>query len=186
YDYLFKNRETKDFESIYFEEVERCPAVKQRIAPGKRVSQFFAAKEYSYRARQAAGDGWVLVGDAYGFLDPLYSSGVLLALKSGQMAADAICEGLASGDTSGEQLGKWEPVFAKGMERMRRLVDEFYEGFSFGRFVKHYPEHKGLLTDLLIGDLFDDHVDVVFPLIDSLKQMPATDKNAAPQAAAAD
>jgi len=181
YDYLFKNRPGKDFEKVYFEEVERCPAVKQRISSGKRVSQFFAAKEYSYQAKQAAGDGWVLVGDALGFLDPLYSSGVLLALKSGQLAADAICEGLAKGDTSGKQLGNWEELFFKGMERMRRLVVEFYEGFSFGRFVKHYPQHKGLLTDLLIGDLFDDHVDIVFPLIDSLKQMPA----ATPQVAAA-
>ena len=174
YDYLFKNRPGKDFEAVYFEEVERCPAVKQRISSSKRASQFFAAKEYSYRAKQVAGDGWVLVGDALGFLDPLYSSGVLLALKSGQLAADAICEGLAKGDTSSEQLRNWETLFFRGMDRMRRLVIEFYEGFSFGRFVKNYPQHKGLLTDLLIGDLFDDHVDIVFPLIDSLKQTPAS------------
>ena len=53
-----------------------------------------------------AGDGWVLVGDAFGFLDPLYSSGVLLALKSGAAAAGAIAEGLSRGDTSADQLGK--------------------------------------------------------------------------------
>ena len=58
-----------------------------------------------------AGDGWVLVGDAFGFLDPLYSSGVLLALKSGQLAADAIVEGLAKGDTSAAQLGAWGDDF---------------------------------------------------------------------------
>ena len=60
---------------------------------------YFATKDYSYRSKQVAGDGWVLVGDAFGFLDPLYSSGVLLALKSGELAADAIVEGLAAGDT---------------------------------------------------------------------------------------
>jgi NADP-dependent aldehyde dehydrogenase len=48
-----------------------------------------------------AGDGWVLVGDAFGFLDPLYSSGVLLALKSGDLAADAIADGLAASITLG-------------------------------------------------------------------------------------
>ena len=161
YDYLFKNRGDKDYETIYFEEVERCPGVKERIAGAKRADVFRAAKEYTYRSKQAAGDGWVLVGDAFGFLDPLYSSGVLLALKSGSMAADAVAEGLEKGDTSAAQLGKWEAEFTKGMDRMRRLVCEYYDGFSFGRFVKQYPHFKGHLTDLLIGDLFRDEVDEV-------------------------
>src|SRR5204862_639336 len=135
--------------TIYHEEVEKCPAVKQRIGNARRADIYRAAKEYSYRSKTVAGDGWALVGDALGFLDPLYSSGVLLALKSGQLAADAICEGLSKGDTSAEQLGKWGPEFNKGMARMRRLVVEYYEGFSFGRFVKKHPYLKGHLTDLL-------------------------------------
>lgn len=170
YDYLFKSRPNKDHETIYFEEVARCPGVQSRIANATRADEFRAAKEYSYRSRQAAGDGWVLVGDAFAFLDPLYSSGVLMALKSGSLAADAIAEGLAKGDTSQSQLGKWEADFRRGMERMRRLVCEFYEGFSFGRFVKRHPQYKGHLTDLLIGDLFvDDKFEDVFRLMDEMK-----------------
>ena len=52
---------------------------------------------------------------------------------------------------------------------MRRLVCEFYNGFSFGRFVKSYPDLKGHLTDLLIGDLFKDKVDEVIEPMDSIK-----------------
>jgi flavin-dependent dehydrogenase len=115
----------------------------------------------------------VLVGDAFGFLDPLYSSGVLLALKSGQMAADAVCEGLAKGDTSAAQLGGWSGEFTKGMDRMRRLVCEFYDGFSFGRFVKNHPDLKGHITDLLIGDLFKDSVDDVVAPMDAMKAQGA-------------
>ncbi|MDB5390303.1 MAG: tryptophan halogenase [Planctomycetaceae bacterium] len=175
HEYLFKNRPNKDYETIYNEEVARCPGLQPRIANAKRVTDFFAAKEYSYRSKKAAGDGWVLVGDAFGFLDPLYSSGVLLALKSGQLAADAVIEGLGKGDTSGAQLGKWEPGFVQGMDRMRRLVCEFYDGFSFGKFVQRYPQHKGSITDLLIGDLFKDSLDEVFTLIDTMKEpKPAT------------
>jgi flavin-dependent dehydrogenase len=169
YDYLFKDRGDKDLETIYFEEVERCPGIRPRIAHARRAEQFRAAKEYSYRSRQAAGDGWVLAGDAYGFLDPLYSSGVLLALTSGQMAADAVAEGLAKGDTSATQLGKWEPAFSRGMDRMRRLVCEYYDGFSFGRFVKKHPHLKGYVTDVLIGDVFKDDVDVLWPLMDEMR-----------------
>jgi flavin-dependent dehydrogenase len=169
YGYLFKDRSERDYEAIYWEEVERCPGVKVRITPGQRVGPFRAAKEYSYRSRQAAGDGWVLAGDAFGFLDPLYSSGVLLALKSGALAADAVAEGLAKGDTSAAQLGKWAADFCRGMDRMRRLVCEYYNGFSFGRFVRRYPQYKGHLTDLLIGDLFKDSVDEVLAPMDSMR-----------------
>lgn len=169
YNYLLKSRADKDLETIYFEEVEACPGLKPRLENAQRVEPFRAAKEYSYRARQAAGDGWALVGDAFGFLDPLYSSGVLLALKSGQMAADAISDGLSKGDTSEKQLRSWEADFVRGMDRMRRLVCEFYEGFSFGRFVKKHPHLKGYVTDVLIGDVFKDEVDVLWPLMDEMR-----------------
>jgi flavin-dependent dehydrogenase len=166
FDYLFKNR--GDREQTYREEVERCPAVKERVSKATRATGYFATKDYSYRAKQVAGDGWVLVGDAFGFLDPLYSSGVLLALRSGEMAADAIVEGLAKGDLSASQLGKWGPGFNEGMDRMRRLVCEYYDGFSFGNFVRHYPELKNTVTDLLIGDLFTDCVDKVWGPMETL------------------
>ena len=171
--YLFKNRESKDFETIYHEEVEKCPAVKQRISIGKRVAPYRAAKEYSYRSRRAAGDGWVMVGDAVGFLDPLYSSGVLLALKSGELAADAVCEGLAKGDTSAAQLGKWEADYVRGMERMRSLVCAYYAGISFGKFVAKHPHRKGDITDLLIGDLFRPELDETLRLINEEVKTPA-------------
>lgn len=161
----------RSHEQIFLDELENCPAVKERIAIGKRVAEYRATKDYSYRAREVAGDGWVLVGDAFGFLDPLYSSGVLLALKSGQLAADAVVEGLQKGDTSRAQLGKWGPNFRVGMDRMRRLVCEYYDGLSFGGFIKKHPDMKGLITDLLIGDLFEDKVDaVVQPLNEFRKE----------------
>ncbi len=169
HEYLFQNRESKDFEKVYFEEVAKCPGVQPRIAGATRCDVFRAEKEYSYRATKAAGNGWVLVGDAFGFLDPLYSSGVLLALKSGQMAADAVADGIEKGDTSAAQLGRWEPEYVAGMERMRRLVCEFYDGFSFGRFVKRHPHLKGFVTDVLIGDIFKDDVDVLWPLMDEMR-----------------
>ena len=166
FDYLFKGRGSH--EQIYTEEVDACPAVKERVSKAKRVTGYYATKDYSYRSKEVAGEGWVLIGDAFGFLDPLYSSGVLLALKSGELAADAIVEGLARGDVSAAQLGKWGPLFNKGVDRMRRLVCEYYDGFSFGRFVRTFPEMKGLITDLLIGDLFTDRVDAAWGPMESL------------------
>ena len=166
FDYLFKSRE--GHEHTYQEEVERCPAVKQRVSSGRRVTGYFVTRDYSYRSTTVAGHGWVLVGDAFGFLDPLYSSGVLLALKSGELAAEAILTCLESGDVSGAQLGAWGAMFNEGVDRMRRLVCEYYDGFSFGQFVREYPELRGTVTDLLIGDLFTNRVDKVWGPMETL------------------
>ncbi len=169
HDYLFVDRPSRDFETIYFEEVQRCPGLPPRLRGATRCDIFRAQKEYSYRARQVAGDGWVLVGDAFGFLDPLYSSGVLLALTSASMAADAIGDALRAGDPSEHRLRRWEDPFVRGMERMRRLVCAFYDGLSFGKLVRRHPDKKGLITDVLIGNLFTDTVDELWPLIDQLQ-----------------
>lgn len=185
FDALFKGR--NGHEQTYREEVDRCPAVQARIGSARRVTGYFATRDYSYRSRDVAGDGWVLVGDAFGFLDPLYSSGVLLALKSGELAADAIADGIERGDTSGAQLGRWGDGFNRGVDRMRRLVCEYYNGFSFGAFVRQYPELRGTVTDLLIGDLFTDRVDAVWGPMESLyaggrPPIPAWDAGLAPDA----
>jgi len=187
FEYLFKGRGSH--EQTLEEEIDRCPVVKERLSMGKRVTGYFATKDYSYRSKQVAGDGWVLIGDAFGFLDPLYSSGVLLALKSGELAADAIVEGLSKGDVSAKQLGKWGPLFNQGVDRMRRLVCEYYDGFSFGRFVREFPNLRGKITDLLIGDLFTDRVDEVWEPMESLyppdkQPIPSWNAGASPDVAA--
>jgi len=51
---------------------------------------------------------------------------------------------------------------------MRRLVCEYYEGFSFGGFVKNFPHLQGTVTDVLIGDVFDGHVDKLWEPMESL------------------
>jgi hypothetical protein len=81
---------------------------------------------------------------------------------------------LAKSDTSEKQLRKWEPGFVAGMDRMRRLVCAYYDGFSFGRFVKKHPHLKDRVTDVLIGDVFDNKVDVLWPLMDEMRAERAT------------
>ncbi len=169
FDHLFKNRSSKDLKTVFWEEVERCPGVKPRIINAMPTEDYRAQKEYSYKATQAAGDGWVLVGDAFGFLDPLYSSGLLLALTSAGMAADAIGDALDANDPSEARLRRWEPEHNKAMDRMRNLVCAFYDGLNFGRLVRKHPEKKHLITDILIGNIFNDEVDDLWPLIEELR-----------------
>jgi flavin-dependent dehydrogenase len=173
HDYLFQGRASKDPATVYAEEVARCPGLVPRLAGAERTEPFRVAKEYSYRSRQVAGDGWVLVGDALGFLDPLYSSGILLALKSGALAADAIHAGLVAGDTSAATLGAWGPGYLAGMNRMRKLVRAFYDGLNFGGVVRRHEDAKPLITDILIGDIFKPDIDALWPLLEGAEPAPA-------------
>ena len=164
-DYLLKGRGTPA--ETYAQELAKCEAVRQRVAQGQQVGTFHVAKEFSYVTREHAGDGWVLTGDAFGFLDPIYSSGVFLAFKSGELAADAITDGLARNDLGGAQLGRWTRGFQQGVHWIRKLVLAFYtDEFSFGSFVKQFPHHQGNLTDLLIGRVFSDDVGRIFDDLD--------------------
>ncbi len=182
FDYLFNNRASRDIEKIYAEEIDRCVGLGPKLEGASLEGPVRAAKEYSYRSRQVAGDGWVMVGDAFGFLDPLYSSGVLLALKSGAVAADAICDALRADDTRGERLGVWGEEYIRGMERMRRLVCEFYDGLSFGKLVKRHPHLKGTITDMLIGDIFREEVDMIVGPMDELRAERHAEMHAGPMA----
>ena len=176
HDYLFRDRGTKDPEAIYFEEVAKAPGLQPLIEDATRSDVFRIQKEYTYRTTKGAGDGWCLIGDAFGFLDPLYSSGLLLAMTSANMAADAIIDGVRDDDTSEARLRVWEKPFLQGVDRIRRLVCEFYDGLSFGRFVRKHPHLKGLVTDVLIGDVFKDEVDVLWPLMDELRAEQGIEK----------
>lgn len=171
-DDLLKRLGTK--EEIFAEEMQNCPALLSRLEGAKQTGKINAAKEFSYTSKECAGDGWILAGDAYGFIDPVYSSGVFLALKSGEMAADAAIEGFKNNNLSSEMLGRWKEEYDDAVKWMRKLVMAFYtKEFSFGEFMKYYPQHAGNLTDLLIGRVFDGEPGKIFedmdPWIEALR-----------------
>jgi flavin-dependent dehydrogenase len=184
-EYMLKGRGTP--KEIFFEEVAKCPALAWRMEGSEQVDELIVAKEFSYLTDRSAGEGWTLVGDAWGFIDPVYSSGVFFALKSGQMAADCIIEGLQTGNVSGEVLGRWVPEFSEKTTWVRKLVHAFYSGgFRVGKFVKEFPHHRAELTDLLIGRVFNDRVGGIFkdldPFLERMKEeLPEEDPNAEPE-----
>lgn len=160
-------------EEVYQRELDRCPAMQSRLESAERFTEFFTTKDFSYYSREAAGNGWVLVGDAFGFIDPVYSSGVFLALKGACFAADAIHDALERNDVSGPRLGQWQPLYRQGLENFRRLVYAFYaEDFSFGMFLKDNPQYKSNMVDILVGDVFKPGVDEIFEAMGTLLPPP--------------
>lgn len=171
-DYLLRARDGGAAE-IFAQELALCEPMCERLAAADQVMPVQVTQDFSYRADRIAGDGWVLVGDAFGFVDPIYSSGVYLALVSGEMAADAIVEGLTRADTSAAQLGSFEKEYLHGMEAVRRLVYAFYESdFSFSEFLTRYPECRRGIVDILSGNLQSEEVQQVFEPLSEMCQVP--------------
>lgn len=152
-DYLFG--ESKDPAAIMAREIGRNVWIEEHLKGGTQFGEYWVTAEFSYRSKHPATDGLVLAGDAFAFLDPVFSSGVFLALKSGELAADAVDAALTAGDTSGARFAAYGDNLCRAIENMRKLVYAFYnENFSFGKLIKAFPDQRPPLTDCLIGDLF--------------------------------
>src|SRR5262245_39719066 len=166
-DYLLKGR-GQDLAKIFQEEIEKCESVRRRVAEGTRVDKIYSILDYSYRSKRNAGDGFIIIGDAYGFLDPIYSSGVLLALKMAELAADRIHDAFNHNDFSAARLGQSQAKLDRGIESMRKLVYAFYnEGFSFSQFLQRYPDQRVNIITLLMGNVFKEGVDDIYgPMAD--------------------
>jgi len=153
-DYLLKGRGTPA--EVFLAEQAKCSTLQCWLHESEPDDELKVAKEFSYTTEQSAGDGWVLVGDAWGFIDPIYSSGVYFALKSAALAADCINEGLRSDDVSAAALGRWVPDFSRQTNLIRKLVYAFYSGeFRVVKCIQEHPQNQRELVDLLIGRVFD-------------------------------
>ena len=143
FDYLFKGR--GDYAQTYDEEVERLPGGARSASRARSGSPgYFATKDYSYRAKQVAGDGWVLVGDAFG----VPRSAVFVRRAAGAASPASWPPTPSSrawrrATRRRRSSGSGAPAFNEGVDRMRRLVCEYYDGFSFGNFVQQLSAPAG-------------------------------------------
>ena len=147
-------REPKD---IFEREVGQNLWIKEHLACGTQTGPHYLTSEFSWRSRYCAADGLLLAGDSFGFLDPVFSSGVMLALKSGVLAADAIRAAFEAQDFSAERFTEYSRTMREGLENMRKLVYAFYDpNFSFRTLTDKYPDLAGDVTDCLSGDVNKD------------------------------
>lgn len=151
-EYLFD--ESLDFEKSFVREVERCLPLLKFLENACRVEQVHGLRKLAYLNRQVVGDGWVMIGDAAGFLDPIYSSGLFLALASAELAADCIHQSFEKDDFSADELGKFVRPLWDGVDVIWRLISAFYDPqFSFQKFVERFPQLRYALIDCLVGDV---------------------------------
>lgn len=94
------------------------PLMVERMQNAVRVSQVYSAGDYSYRNKRLTGERWLMVGDAAGFIDPVFSSGVFLAIMSAEKAADTL-EGVLRDESQRRRL------FKKYSRTVNRVMDVY-------------------------------------------------------------
>ena len=148
----------RDPKAMMDREIENNPWMRERLAPGKQVGEYWITSEYSRHSKYGAASGLLLVGDAFAFLDPVFSSGVMLALKSGVLAGEAVHAALEADDLSPSRFAGYGAAIRQSVENMRKLVYAFYDpNFSFKDLIMRFPEASGAVTDCLSGDLGRDY-----------------------------
>jgi flavin-dependent dehydrogenase len=134
-----------------------APAVAQMIAGCPRLLPPAATADFSFRTGTVRGEGWLAVGDATGFIDPLFSTGLHLGLWSALHGADAVHEALCAGDLSPVRFHAWERDVRAGAEVFLDAVQAFYAD----RLVPYlfadepHPFFRRAISSLLAGDVFD-------------------------------
>ena len=140
--------------------VARSPSVAALLATGRRTTDVFGHASWSYAIREASGERHVLVGDALGFVDPIFSTGVHLAVVSGQLASEVVIAALARGALpTREDFAAYARHMDRAHEVVNQLVLSFYDGGLLKTFVfnKHpMPELEQALTEVLAGDFWSE------------------------------
>jgi flavin-dependent dehydrogenase len=102
------------------------PLLANRMRGATRVSQVYTAADFSYRNNRLTGERWLLAGDAAGFIDPVFSSGVFLAVLAGENAADVLTEALERPKKARKLLAHYERTVNRAMDVYLRFVNAWY------------------------------------------------------------
>ena len=134
--------------------VERSPRMREFLAGARRTSRAVGISDYSTSSARASGEGWVLVGDAATFLDPVFSTGVFLAMAMGVRAADALDSALERpGSARAADLRAYAKSAERLVARFRRFVYAFYDPIFFEAFCSKEPldRMRAAVTTILSG-----------------------------------
>ena len=145
----------KEAEAIFNSVVQISPALRERMADARRVGDLQVTGDFSYYNRRLVGPRLIRVGDAAGFLDPIFSTGVFLAMKSGKRAADRVLASLAAGDDGARRFKAYERRTFRDLNFFQEMVEGYYTTPFMEVFLE--PREKwnlpAAIVALLAGEL---------------------------------
>ncbi len=167
----------KDHGGFFDEVVQLSNNTKHILGQAERVRDWFKEADYSYKMSRFAGDGWLLVGDAARFVDPIFSSGVSVATNSAKFAFDALDQALKGGDEQSAFRGYNEKVQA-GVQIWYEWITIYYKLQALFTRLGRDPENKRQMQQLLQGDVYDrSAVEVLDRMRALVKTVEGTDEH---------
>jgi flavin-dependent dehydrogenase len=121
----FKRMKLKP-EMAYTQILHENPEVMRQMSRAKRVTEVYAAGDFSFRNKRFTGDRWVLAGDAAGFIDPVWSSGVFIAVLSGEKASDMLDRTLRHPERRAAEFARYERHLGRVMDLYLKFVTAWY------------------------------------------------------------
>jgi 1H-pyrrole-2-carbonyl-[peptidyl-carrier protein] chlorinase len=168
---------TKDHESaeaFFTRHIASHPLLARRMANARPLHEFTREGNYSYVMDRFAGDGWLLVGDAARFVDPVFSSGVSVAMESAKRAAAAIIRALERNNVGAGAFAEYEQTLRAGMDIWREFIQLYYQLPPLFFDLIARPDTRGQLTRLLQGDVYDrSSVPILGQIRDTIKTVAA-------------
>ena len=113
-------------EEAYTRILQENPQVMCQLSRARRITEVHAAGDFSYRSRRLAGDRWILAGDAAGFIDPVWSSGIFIAVLSGERAADLLDRTLRQPQRRAADFARYERHIGRVMDLYLKFVNAWY------------------------------------------------------------
>lgn len=129
--------------------IAATPFVETRMKNSERITQIYARKDFSYRMRNIVGENFALIGDAAGFLDPIFSTGVFMAMKSADITSRAIAQRLRTGDM--RLLKRYERDMTSALSKYFRFISHFYQREFLEVFLQ--PSMRFGLMPAIVGML---------------------------------
>lgn len=126
-------------EDLYAEMIRRCPPVATGLAQARRVTAVHREANFSYVNSPVIGDRFVAVGDAITFIDPIFSAGVFIAMRTGQLAAEAILVAFRDNRFKARRFRRYERQVRRGVAPLFRFIHKYYEPGFFDLFM--HPQH---------------------------------------------
>jgi 1H-pyrrole-2-carbonyl-[peptidyl-carrier protein] chlorinase len=145
----------EDPSAFFAEAIASSPALARAMTGARPLHALQREGNYSYAMERLAGDGWLLVGDAARFVDPLFSSGLSVAAESAREAATAIRAALARGDLSAASFAAYERRLQSGLDAWREFIGLYYREPRAFLALLADPAERELLRDVLQGDLYE-------------------------------
>jgi flavin-dependent dehydrogenase len=151
-----KTRGTTSPAEFLWQTIKLCPGVWARMREAELAGQARATGNYSYRATRLYGDDWLMVGDAFAFVDPVFSSGVYLAMNSASLGAEVVDARLRDLETAPRMAKSYERKVTRGLHTFSWFIYRFTSPPMHRLFMgpKNPFRMQEAVISVLAGDLF--------------------------------